>query len=223
MKTEQVLTRKMGEFDVLQRISDSKFNATALLDQWNKSIPKDSKKRIDKFLGLSQVKEFMSELEQQIKVDKNTPFDYQLVITTRKKLKNHNGSVKNIHWMHPYLFIKLAMWLNPRFEVTVIKFVYDQLVDHRHDAGDNYKEFSAALSKFNPTTKDRSSVAKALNYVVFNKHDKELRNTANNKQMEDLKDLEKRYAYLINEEYIKSPKELISKLRKEWRSRYIPF
>lgn len=147
--------------------------------------------------------------------------DFQLLKSkyTDTKRGKHNGGT----WMNPYLFIKFAMWVSPKFEYHVVKFVYDQLVNHRHDAGDNYKEFNAALSKFNPTAKDRSNVAKALNYVVFNKHNKELRNTANNKQMEDLKDLEKRYAYLINEEYIRSPRELVDKLRKEWKSRHIPF
>ncbi len=35
MKTNQILTRKMGSFDVKQRTKDSMFNATALLEQWN--------------------------------------------------------------------------------------------------------------------------------------------------------------------------------------------
>lgn len=33
-------------------------------------------------------------------------------------------------WMHPILFVKFAMWLNPRFEVQVIKFVYDQMLKY---------------------------------------------------------------------------------------------
>lgn len=49
--------------------------------------------------------------------------------------------------MHPILFVKFAMWLNPRFEVQVIKFVYDQMLKYRNDAGDAYKELCAAISK----------------------------------------------------------------------------
>lgn len=30
-------------------------------------------------------------------------------------------------WMHPSLFIKFAMWLDPKFELDVIKTVYDNL------------------------------------------------------------------------------------------------
>lgn len=45
MKTEQVLTRKMGVLDVKQRISDKMFNATYLIEQWNKLNP-NRKKRV---------------------------------------------------------------------------------------------------------------------------------------------------------------------------------
>ena len=38
MKTNQILTRKMGDFNVNQRTSDEMFNATELLKQWNESI-----------------------------------------------------------------------------------------------------------------------------------------------------------------------------------------
>lgn len=34
--------------------------------------------------------------------------------------KGKNGGT----WMHPYLFIKTAMWINPKFELQVIRFVY---------------------------------------------------------------------------------------------------
>lgn len=44
--------------------------------------------------------------------------------------------------MHPILFVKFAMWLNPRFEVQVIKFVYDQMLKYRNDAGDAYNWYS---------------------------------------------------------------------------------
>lgn len=31
------------------------------------------------------------------------------------------------------------MWINPKFEVKVIKFAFDELIKYRNDAGDNYK------------------------------------------------------------------------------------
>lgn len=37
-------------------------------------------------------------------------------------VKNENGKV----WMHPYLFIKFAMWLDPKFELEVIETFYEK-------------------------------------------------------------------------------------------------
>ena len=37
MKTNQNLTRQMGNFSVYQRTNDGMFNATELLKQWNKT------------------------------------------------------------------------------------------------------------------------------------------------------------------------------------------
>ena len=42
------------------------------------------------------------------------------------------------------------MWLNPKFKVQVLKFVYDELIKQRHDAGDNYALFTKAFAKIVP-------------------------------------------------------------------------
>ena len=49
-------------------------------------------------------------------------------------------------YMHPYLFIKFAMWLSADFEVKVIKWVYDNLIKVRNDAGDHYLEMCDAIN-----------------------------------------------------------------------------
>lgn len=47
MKTNQLMKRPMGQFEVLQRTSDGYFNATKLLEQWNKSS--NDKRYLDNF------------------------------------------------------------------------------------------------------------------------------------------------------------------------------
>lgn len=49
-------------------------------------------------------------------------------------------------WMTPLLFIDFAMWLNPTFKVQVLKFVYDELIRYRNEAGDAYREIHEAIS-----------------------------------------------------------------------------
>lgn len=72
--------------------------------------------------------------------------------------------------MHPLMFVDFAMWLNPVFKVKVLKFVYDQMLKYRNDAGDAYKELGTAIGKivskkFMPAA--MCKIAKAINYVVL--------------------------------------------------------
>lgn len=131
MKTNQVMTRPMGCFKVEQRTKDGMFNATALLRQWNESS--GEKKEVTKFFENENTKEFIDAL--MIEENLNTQNSAYLKIRGK-----HGGT-----WMHPILFVKFAMWLNPRFEVQVIKFVYDQMIAYRNEAGDAYKELSGAV------------------------------------------------------------------------------
>lgn len=131
MITNQVMKRPMGNFLVEQRTKDSMFNATNLLKQWNEAS--GEKKEITKFFDNDNTKEFISALMEEEKL--NTQNSAYL------KARGKNGGT----WMHPILFVKFAMWLNPRFEVQVIKFVYDQMLKYRNDACDAYKELGAAI------------------------------------------------------------------------------
>ena len=128
--------------------------------------------------------------------------------------------------MHPILFIKFAMWLNPRFEVQVIKFVYDQMIQYRNDAGDAYRELSAAVMKIVPRDympKAMRKIGEALNWIIFNQHEKMLRNKHGNEEAQrDLFQLEKKVADLINEGFIRSFDSLITYLRKQWHRRNDP-
>lgn len=128
--------------------------------------------------------------------------------------------------MHPILFVKFAMWLNPRFEVQVIKFVYDQMIQYRKDAGDAYKELSAAVMKIVPKTfmpKAMQKIAEALNWIVFNSHERMMRNKQGEEgKQRELFHLEKKVADLINEDFITSFDGLILYLRKLYQKKNSP-
>jgi hypothetical protein len=81
--------------------------------------------------------------------------------------------------MRPILSIDFAMWISPKFKVIVLKFVYDELVKYRHDAGDNCalltKEIARIVSK--PFVRVAiQNIAGAINHIVFNKHYSGIRN-----------------------------------------------
>lgn len=206
------MVRTMGMFTVIQRTKDGMFNATDLLRQWNAST--GERKEIFKFFDNENTKQFIDALMIEEKL--NTQNSAYL------KSRGKRGGT----WMHPILFIKFAMWLNPRFEVQVIKFVYDQMIRYRNDAGDAYRELSSAVMKIVPKDfmpKAMQKIGEALNWIIFNQHEKMLRNKYGNEEAQrDLFQLEKKVADLINEGFIQSFDSLIVYLRNQWNRRNKP-
>lgn len=229
MKTNQEMVRKMGSFDVVQRTSDGYFNATHLLKQWNEHIKSkspdlgDLKTRgLDNFWKSTNLTQLMSEIaknELDFKSVEFTELKNALSKTCRGK---RNGGT----WMHPVLFIKFAMYLSPRFEYHVLKFVSDEMIKFRNEAGDFHKELAASIMKIVPKTFmpiAMKKVSEALNWIIFNQHEKMLRNKFGdeNKQRE-LSQLEKKVSDLINEGFITNFDNLIAYLRKQYSKRNYP-
>jgi hypothetical protein len=189
----------MGEFEVYQRTKDGYFAATKLLNHWNTS--RNDNRRLDHFWNAERLPEFMHELaigEGLIDEKSSTPDFGVLKNMLSDVTKGKNSST----WMHPYLFVKFAMYLNARFEYQVVKFVGDQLIEFRHGAGDNYRELSSAVMRLDNI--NYPNMARGLNYIVFGKHDKELRQNATEKQLEELQNLQKNLAFSINTGLINS-------------------
>jgi hypothetical protein len=129
-------------------------------------------------------------------------------------------------WMHPYLFIDFAMWLNPTFKVKVIKFVSDEMIKYRNEAGDAYVELGKAVAKI--VSKDfmpaaMAKIGEALNYVVFGTHERGIRNQFGEEtKQRDLWDFEHKVSTLINEGFINGYNALIDYLRNQYRVRHFP-
>lgn len=123
----------MGEFEIQQRTIDGFFNATTLLNQWNKFA--SMQKQMNHFTSLQQTELFINEIQSQESKERDS-----VLLQTRGK----NGGT----WMHPLLFIDFAMWLNPTFKYHVLKFVYDELIKVRKESGDSYTRMCDALYPF---------------------------------------------------------------------------
>jgi len=48
-------------------------------------------------------------------------------------------------WVHPLVFIDIALAINPKLKLEVYEWIFDHLIKFRNDSGDSYKEMSAAL------------------------------------------------------------------------------
>lgn len=207
------MVRPMGCFSVEQRTKDGMFNATALIKQWNETM--NEKKELKKFFDNQNTKEFISALIEEEKLNG----EKSAYLTSRGK---YNGGT----WMHPILFVKFAMWLNSRFEVQVIKFVYDQMIAYRNEAGDAYRELSVAVAKIvtpNFMQSAMKQLAQAINYCVFNQHETAIRNKhGEENKMRQLFELERKIASLIDDGFITKFDNVIEYLRKQWRKANTP-
>lgn len=126
----------------------------------------------------------------------------------------------------PLLFLDFAMWLNPSFKVKVLKFVADQMLKYRNDAGDAYRKMANSVQKivsssFMPVA--MSNLSKAINYVVFGSHETMMRNKVGEEsKQQELFSLEVKLSDLIEDGFIKSYDELMNYLRKKWSEKYTP-
>ena len=203
------MLRKIGDFEIDQRTKDGYFDANTLLFKWNKN--KDNPERaMTRFIESTKTKEFINELSQ-------SAFMQDGVIQQIKGRNTKNGKTPDKTWMHPYLFIDFAMWLNPKFKLKVIEFVFDQLIEYRHNAGDMYKGLTNALRKFKEV--NYPEIAKALNWIVFDKHEKGIRQTATQDELKELTDIQKKLAFSIDMNFIKSYNQLLSEMRKLYHSK----
>ena len=198
----------MGQFEVLQRTKDGMFNATALLNQWNRAA--GMKKEMNDYLRLQSTHDFLSALQSEFDFkDGNSPY-----LTSRGK---YSGGT----WMTPLLFIDFAMWLNPKFKVQVLKFVYDELIKCRTAAGDNYNVLAKSIASLPDV--DYPKVARALNWIVFNKHDRDIRNTATPQQLQDMDELQRKLAFSVDMGYIRSFPDLMNSMRRIYNRQHAKF
>ena len=209
MKTSVNMIRKMGNFEVTQRTKDSFFNATELLRNWN-SVKSNPQRDLSKFWDQDNVKDFIDVMMREENLD--TP--QEVYVKSKASRGNNVGT-----WMSPTLFVKFAMWLNPKFEYFVVKFVSDQLMLFRNDAGTKYIELSNAVQRLNGC--DYIKMAKGLNWIIFNRHKSGiLRQQATQEQLKELNDLQKKLAFAIEMGYIRTFDELIHEMRKIWASKW---
>lgn len=126
------------------------------------------------------------------------------------------GADKTVY-CNAYLWVLLAMEMNPELYAMVIFWLTDKLILNRIEAGAFYKELSGAIYKWNP---DYSVIAKWLNHIIFGKHESGIRNTATQEQLKELRDLEAKLAFAITMGYIANEQSLIIELKKIYKTKY---
>lgn len=132
MTTEVIMQRELlGDF-VSQKSKSGFFSATDLFrvgNKWRLANGLDSKTMQD-YLQTKNVKEFIAELK--------TRNNGEMPLISGRGRGHHS-------WVHPLLFIDMALWINPKLKIEVYEWLFDNLLMYRNDSGDSYKKMCGAL------------------------------------------------------------------------------
>lgn len=213
MITNQIMRRPLADFTVEQRTKDGYFCLTGLLNNWN--LKMGTKKELKDYFENKATQEFVKALADE----ENLHGDKSPYVKSKARLDRGGGT-----WGHPLLFIDFAMWLNPHFKVKVLKFVSDQMLTYRNEAGDAYKQLSSAMSKIcTPHQMKRYMpiLGKGINYIVAGHHEHQLRNEyGTEEKQKEYFELEKQVAMLVNEGFLRTPEDVANYLRRKFQNKY---
>lgn len=143
------------------------------------------------------------------------------ITTTLKTLgvwKTTGARHTKTSWANPYIWMLLALEMSPEIYGEACIWLADKLLVNRIEAGNMYNGLTSAINKWQ--VKDWVKLAKALNYVVFNRHEAGIRNTASIKELKEMENLERQMAFAIDMGYITSFDMLINDLRKIYNTKY---
>lgn len=150
MKTNVLMKRNFMGSEIEQRSDNGFFSATDLVrigNKWRASKDLDLF-NMSEWLRQKNTKEFISTLENDLK---------ELCIISGKGRGNKT-------WVHPYLFIDMALAINNELKLKVYAWIYDSLIKYRNNSGDSYKKMTGALWN---TQENKSNFSKDIQVIAF--------------------------------------------------------
>lgn len=90
----------------------------------------------------------------------------------------------------PYIWVMLAMEMNPLIYAKVVTFITDTLIFDRIEAGNEFKPMNESIKKILPNP-DYAKFAKAINMNVFGRHETGMRQLASSAQLKKVSEIEK--------------------------------
>ena len=126
------MNRELFGFKIKQNSKNEFFSATDLTKAGN-CWRKDnnlSDFNLALWLKNKSTVEFIEELKNKYKVN--------------PLINNERGRNANT-WVHPLLFIDLALTLSPKLKIETYEWLFDHLIKNRNESGDSYKFMCGAL------------------------------------------------------------------------------
>lgn len=151
MKPQVVMKRELFGCNISQQSKTEFFSATELVNAGNKWRLSNGLKEfnLSQYLKSNSFVEFKNELQNK----------YGNVISSSRG-RNSNT------WVHPLLFIDIALAINPKLKIEDYEWLFDNLIRFRNDSGDSYKEMSAAIYiRFQNKREFPNYIQKVANYI----------------------------------------------------------
>jgi hypothetical protein len=148
MKTEVIMKRELFNMPISQKSISRFFSATDLVragNKWRLGNGMDLF-NINEYFRLKGTVEFISELQKK----------YGEVKISRR------GRSKDT-WVHPILFIDIALAISPTLKIEVYEWIFDNLIKYRNESGDSYKKMAGYLYAH---TANRSNFYKEISAVA---------------------------------------------------------
>jgi hypothetical protein len=116
--------------------------------------------------------------------------------------KTTGARQSKVTYTNPYIWILLAMELNPMIYAAVVTWLTDSLIFDRIEAGDEFRPMNNAIKKIIPNP-DYKKYAIAINQRVFGKHLTGMRNLASAQELRKITKIEQFISQGINMNMIK--------------------
>lgn len=155
MKTAQIMERSLMGLTVRQNHKTEMLNANDLHIVGNKLRKSrgETVKQINSYFILDSTIELISEICAIDCLDET-----EVKLSTRGK----TGGT----WVHPVVFIDMAMWYSPELKVRILKWVQDGLLMARDNSGDSFKVMMDALTKNFPDEMDDGKKYVAISNAI---------------------------------------------------------
>lgn len=166
LKTDIIVERPFMGYTVRQRTKSEFFNATDLVKIANVKRMELGKSifNFSQFMSRQSTQEFVEELQKE----------YPRVII---KGRGRNSQT----WVHPLLFIDIALNIDPKLKLVTYKWLQDSLIKYRNESGLAYNKMTGSLfdlhtnkREFNKFIQEVASfVKKELDVTDWNKASEE--------------------------------------------------
>ena len=130
MQTEVMMKREMFGMEIKQKSKTEFFSATDLVKAGNKW-------RTMNGLSLFDLTEWLR---------RKSSIEFIETLSSRYgKVKISARGRGHDTWVHPYLFIDIALAISPDLKIEVYEWLFDHLLRYRNDSGDSYLKMAGAL------------------------------------------------------------------------------